>query len=149
MLGRPPGTDARGLSRPQSFQVGRRGKAESGGALAQGRGKADRVSAVSCRRQTRPHRALGSCAAARTRGFRAGGIAGRRRRHARGQQPALSLPHAGGGLDGRAVAGHTRVKPRGKACSLSIPVLVISTISPVCTPALPSRVTTFGWMTTV
>ncbi len=31
----------------------------------------------------------------------------------------------------------------------SMPVSVISTISPVCTPALPSRVTTLGWITTV
>ena len=42
----------------------------------------------------------------------------------------------------------TRAKPRGTAWNGSIPVLVMSTISPVCTPALPSRVTTLGWMTT-
>ena len=39
--------------------------------------------------------------------------------------------------------------PRGIECNRSIPVSVINTISPVCTPALPSRVTTFGWITTV
>ena len=38
----------------------------------------------------------------------------------------------------------TRTKPRGMAWNGSMPVLVISTISPVCTPALPSGVTTLG-----
>ena len=39
--------------------------------------------------------------------------------------------------------------PRGIVCIRSIPSFVTSTISPVCTPAFPSGVVTFGWITTV
>src|SRR5262249_4667870 len=39
---------------------------------------------------------------------------------------------------------HTCAKPRGNECSRSTPAFVISKSSPVCTPALPSRVTTLG-----
>jgi|RhiMetdeSRZDD1v2_1073273.scaffolds.fasta_scaffold516202_2 hypothetical protein len=39
---------------------------------------------------------------------------------------------------------YTRAKPRGNECSRSTPEFVISKSSPVCTPALPSRVTTLG-----
>ncbi len=39
---------------------------------------------------------------------------------------------------------HTRAKPRGNECSRSTPEFVISKSSPVCTPAVPSRVTTLG-----
>src|SRR5262249_57988736 len=44
---------------------------------------------------------------------------------------------------------HTCAKPRGNECSRSTPASVISKSSPVCTPALPSRVTTLGCTTTV
>ncbi len=47
------------------------------------------------------------------------------------------------------LATYNCTKPRGIACMRSMPVSVMRTISPVCTPALPSGVTTLGWMTTV
>jgi hypothetical protein len=40
-----------------------------------------------------------------------------------------------------------RKKPRGMLCSVSNPVLVTRTISPVCTPAVLSRVMTLGCTT--
>src|SRR5262249_3582843 len=49
----------------------------------------------------------------------------------------------------RLTLAQTVANPRGVACSRSMPPLLISTSSPVCTPARPSGVATLGWITTV
>jgi hypothetical protein len=57
---------------------------------------------------------------------------------------------AGGGVRWRLAAGHpARCSPGGNACSRCGPASVTRSSSPVCTPARPSRVTTFGCTTRV
>ena len=64
-----------------------------------------------------------------------------------GERRLLGAPQRRGG-ENALPNSQTVAKPRGTACIGSMPVSVMRTISPVCTPALPSGVTTLGWMTT-
>ncbi len=93
-------------------------------------------------RPARPHRAGQGRRAAGARGEGPGRADDDRGRQPHRHQPRLPLALAERRLDG----GATQImwKPRGTVCSRSIPLSVITTISPVCTPALPSRVTTLG-----